>query len=132
LGDAAGTTAALQRLLRDRLGPAQGAAGQRPTQVLALWLDPVSAEVVDPNGDHASYDLASGDYANDVSDGFSLVIGTIELFVLSSGGGTFQLTVGDVPPAARGGAVLFGLDGDRTEELTDPLRDGTTQFTLNL
>src|SRR5262249_48700079 len=48
LGDTAGITAALQRLLRDRLGPALGAAGQRPTKVLALWLDPVSADVADP------------------------------------------------------------------------------------
>jgi hypothetical protein len=132
LGDAASITTALQQLLADRLGPSLGAAGQRPTKVLALWLDPVSPDVVDPNGDHASYDLGSGNLVNDISNGFFLVIGTIELVVLPSSGGAFQLTVSDVPPAARGGAVLFGLSGDQTEDLTDPLRDGTTQFTLNL
>jgi hypothetical protein len=132
LGDAAGITTALQKLLQDRLGPALGAAGQRPTKVLALWLDPVSPDVVDPNGDHTTYDLTTGDFSNDITNGFSLVIGTIELFVFPSSGGAFQLTVTDVPPAARGGAVMFELTGDRTEDLTDPLRDGTTQFTLNL
>jgi hypothetical protein len=132
LGDAASITTALQKLLEDRLGPSLGAAGQRPTKVLALWLDPVSLGVVDPNGDQASYDLPTGDFLNTIINGFLLVIGNIELFVLPSSGGTFQLNVSDVPAEARGGAVMFGLSGDQTEDLTDPLRAGTTQFTLNL
>jgi hypothetical protein len=132
LGDAPSITAALQKLLEDRLGPSLGAAGQRPTKVLALWLDPGSLSLADPNGDHAIYDLPTGNFLNDIIDGFLLVIGNIELFVLPSDGGTFQLDVSNVPATARGGAVLFGLTGDKTEDLTDPLRAGTTQFTLNL
>src|SRR5207244_2605210 len=106
--------------------------GQRPTEVLAVWLDPVSPDVVDPNGDHASYDLGTGNLINDIINGFFIVIGNIELYVLPSLGGVFQLNVSNVPAGARGGAVMFELTGDQTMDLTDPLRAGTTQFTLNL
>jgi hypothetical protein len=132
LGDAPGITKALQKLLEDRLGPSLGAAGQRPTKVLALWLDPANPALVDPNGDHASYDQSTGTVINDILNGFLLVIGNIELFVLPSDGGMFQLDVSNVPATARGGAVMFGLTGDQTEDLTDPLRAGATQFTLSL
>jgi hypothetical protein len=132
-GTAAAITAAVQKLLEDRLGPALGAAGSRPTKVLALWLDPVSPDVIDPNGDHATYDLNNGNFVNDIINAFVFVIGNIEVFVFpSSQGGQFQLNVGDVPAGARGGAVLFELSGDQTESLTDPLQSGTTQFTFNL
>ena len=45
---------------------------------------------------------------------------------------SYTLTVNNVPPLARGGAVMLGATGDQSQGLTAALRAGTTSFTFTL
>src|SRR5262249_45716946 len=130
-GDDPSITAQLIDQVLSRFSPALGAAGARPVQVVALWLDPVSLDTVDPAVDHLKYDLGTGQLTNDISNSFVSVTGNIEVVVLVvdiGDTGTFTLSLGDVPADARGGVVLLGSSGDQTIALTDSIRSGTTSF----
>src|SRR5262249_12761160 len=131
LGDASGITAGLLQQIKDRLTPALGAPGQRPTGVLVLVLDPVSATLQNSSGDQIDYNVGDGSLSNTFPDGFVNVIGNIEVIVLNLLGGELSLQVSDVPATARGGVVFVGEQTDMEESLTDALRAGTTDFSFS-
>ena len=92
-----------------------------------LWLDPASLGVQDNTGQDASYDLGNDNLANNSEDWFFDVVGNIEVLVItadtaSAGSHGYTLTVKDVPPLARGGAVVLDAQGDRSQGLTNALR----------
>jgi hypothetical protein len=131
-GDASGITASLLQQIKDRVAPALGAPGQRPTGVLVLVLDPVSATLENSTGAQVDYNVGDGSLSNTFSDGFVNVIGNIEVIVLDLSGGQLSLQVSDVPATARGGLVFVGEQTDMEESLTDALRAGTTDFSFSL
>ena len=52
----------------------------------------------------------------------------VEVVVIANASGSFALNVSDVPPTARGGAVILSQDGTQTVALTDGLQSGQGQF----
>jgi hypothetical protein len=132
-GDSPQITPLLLDQVLQRLAPALGAAGQRPVRLAALFLDPVSIDVVDPAGDSLSYNLDTGQLSNTISDSFVSVAGNVEVVVVavpSGGSADFTLALSNVPADARGGVVLLGDSSDQSMALTDAIRAGTTQFTF--
>jgi hypothetical protein len=132
VGDAPSVTARLLAQIQARLDPALGQPGQRPTDVLVLWLDPVPLALTGPGGDSVVYDQQDNTLDNNIQDGYVDVVGNIEVIVLTGPGGQVTLQVSNVPPTARGGVVMLGPDQDQTMGLTDDLRNGTTTFDFSL
>jgi hypothetical protein len=132
LGDAQSVTDQVLQQIAARFDPSLGTPGQRPTSMLVLWLDPVSLDLVDPANKHAVYDLKTNTVSNQQSRTFVEVGGNIEVLVLADVAGTFHLNVADVPPTARGGALVFSKTGDETFAFTNQLRDGIDGFTIQI
>jgi hypothetical protein len=130
-GDSSGITSSLLQQIKERVEPALGAPGQRPTGVLVLVLDPVSANLTNSSGDQIDYNVGDGSLNNTFASGFVNVIGNIEVIVLNLLGGQLSLQVSDVPATARGGVVFVGEQTDMEESLTDALRAGTTDFSFS-
>jgi hypothetical protein len=131
-GDAPTITAALTGQVQQRFDPALGQAGQRPTGALVLVLDPVGiSSLTDQQNNQVSYDLQDNTLTNTFDNGFVDVVGSLEVVVLPTGGGTFTLSVNNVPASARGGVVFAGLSGDQVVSLTDQLRSGQSVFNLS-
>jgi hypothetical protein len=132
LGDAPGITAALTGQVQQRFDPALGQAGQRPTGALVLVLDPVGiSSLTDQQNNQVSYDLQDNTLTDTFDNGFVDVVGSLEVVVIPTGGGTFTLSVNNVPASARGGVVFAGLSGDQVVSLTDQLRSGQSVFNLS-
>jgi hypothetical protein len=132
LGDAPTITAALTGQVQQRFDPALGQAGQRPTGALVLVLDPVGiSSLTDQQNNQVSYDLQDNTLTNTFDNGFVDVVGNLEVVVIPTGGGTFTLSVNNVPASARGGVVFAGLSGDQVVSLTDQLRSGQSVFNLS-
>jgi hypothetical protein len=133
LGDDPTISGAIDSQIVDRVGPALGPAEQRPVGVLVVWLDPVSPTLIDPQHGRIAYDLQDNSLVNTFRQGFVSVVGNVELLVLPFlpvGVQSDLLTVAQVPPTARGGAVYLGRDGADVLSLTAALRQGTTSFLL--
>jgi hypothetical protein len=132
--DAMSATQHIIDLIIARFGPALLDGSGRPiTSLLAIFLDPVSANLVDPEGRAFSYDLkAEVDSAitNNLRGTFVDVSRNIEVIVISNPRDRYRLEVADVPARARGGAVYFGLTGRTVESFTGALRAGTRAFNL--
>jgi hypothetical protein len=144
-GDDPNITTELINQVTSRFDPALGTTGSRPANVLVLFTDPVSLDLVDPSGDSVSYNENNNQLNNGIGDSFVSVVGNIEVIVAAAASGAgpaaaigpadspstnYTLTVSDVPATARGGVVLLGQSGDKTMSLTDGLRAGQTTFTL--
>jgi hypothetical protein len=132
--DAQITTELIDQVM-SRLDPALGAAGQRPARLLALWMDPVSFDLEDPNNDRTKYNQGSGQLSPGIPDSWTSVVGNVEVIVVAvpaSPDPTFTLSVSDVPATARGGVVVLGPAGDTTQALTSALQGGTTTFQLSV
>ena len=132
LGDDAIVTPTLINNLLTRLAPAVGERGERPTSLLALWLDPVGIDLQSGQGD-LNYDLGTGGFVNNLRSCYAEVGGNFEIIVcavLDPLQALFQLSVSNVPATARGGLVLIGDDGESTRSLTDDLRSGVKEFDL--
>ncbi|HEV3081872.1 MAG TPA: VCBS repeat-containing protein, partial [Gemmataceae bacterium] len=132
LGDAQSVTTQVLQQIAARFDPSLGTPGQRPASMLVLWLDPVSLDLADPAGKRAIYDLKTNTVSNQQSRTFVEVGGNIEVFVLADVVGTFHLNVADVPPTARGGALVFSQAGDQTFAFTNQLRDGIDSFIIDI
>jgi hypothetical protein len=133
-GDDPAIPGAIDNQILERFAPALGPAGQRPVAVLVIWLDPPSIGLIDPRGQRVVNDLRANAYRNSFRQGFVSVAGNVEVLVLPFAPTAVQsylLTVADVPPTARGGAVYLGRDGAEVVPLTAGLRGGTTQFRLS-
>jgi hypothetical protein len=130
VGDNAGVTDTVLHHVLDRLAPSLGPAGARPASLLVIVLDPVSFDV-EGGGGAGSYDLTDGQVANSLPGTSIDVAGNVEVVVVANPVGNYDLTIADVPPAARAGAITLGLNGDTVTSLTDAVRAGQTTFTLN-
>jgi hypothetical protein len=131
-GNHTALTPALIDQVLGRLEQALGTSGPRTTTAVALILDPVSFDVVDPNGDAVDYNLQTDTLSDDTETAYVDVTTNIEMvidFNPPTDMGNIDLTVNDVPPDALGAAVVLGPDpGDVTVmDLTDELDSGTTQ-----
>jgi hypothetical protein len=131
-GDTPAIATQLLAQIQARLDPAVGPAGQRPTGVVVLWLDPVSLGVTDPNGNQAEYDPGTGNLSNGLPNGYVNVGGNIELIVFPASAGLLSLQVSGVAAGAQGGLVFAGPQGDQEQSLTPALQSGTTSFSFTL
>ena len=132
-GDQPGITPELIDEVINRFGPALGAVGSRQASATVLWLDPVSINVLDPDGGGLDYSLGTDSLVDTTGNLYINVSGNIEIIVVLSppvSTAPILLTVADVPPTARGGAVILGPDGSQSLSLTGDLRTGVTQFTI--
>ncbi len=127
--DATITSTMIQQIV-SRFAPALGPAGQR-TSYLVLWLDPVDLDLADSQGKRVVYNTETNNVTQNLAKTFVEVGGNVEVLVVANAAGTFALNVADVPPTARGGAVLFGEDNIQTVGLTDGLQSGQDQFTFD-
>jgi hypothetical protein len=134
-GDDPSITAALNSQILARFAPAIEAAGggsSYPTSYLIVWFDPVSLDLQSPQGQGVSYSLATNALASNLSQTFVSVGGNVEVVVSANAAGTFNLDVGNVPGAARGGAVALNAGGSQEFSFTAALREGTSNFQLSL
>jgi hypothetical protein len=117
-----------------RLDPALGPAGERPARLVALWTDPVSLNLLDPEGNSIIYNLGTGQLNNRIADSFVSVAGNIAVVVLAvpldSSGPTFTLTLANASASEHCGVVLLGQGGDLALTLTDQIRGGASVFTF--
>jgi len=127
--DATITSAMIQQILA-RFEPVLGPPGQRPS-FLVLWLDPVAIDLADAQGNRVVFDAQNNQVKSDLAKTYVEVGGNVELLVVANAAGTFALNVADVPPTARGGAVVIGDKGTQTVGLTEGLQAGQDQFTFN-
>jgi hypothetical protein len=131
LGDAPSIPPVIDSQILDRFAPALGPASQRPVAVLVIWLDPPAIGLVDSTGQRVVYNPQARSYQSTFQQGSVIVAGNVEVLVLPfvpTAAQDYLLTVADVSPLARGGAVYLGRDGGAVTPLTAALRAGTTQF----
>lgn len=150
-GDDPNITTLLNDQVLARFNPALGEFGARVQPVLVLWLDPGDVQLADPKGDQIIYDSATGTLEQQIQEAFVEVLNSIQVIVLTaqadtnslntsrsllsanvptSDVGSYVLMVDNIPPTARGGFILFGLDGNQVISLTDDLRAGVREFHL--
>jgi hypothetical protein len=129
-------TATITKLISQQLaaacGPGLGTPGNRPVEMMIIWLDPVSIDVADPQGKHATYDLKTNKVNNQLPGTYMEVGGNVELLVLADIAGSFKLSVSDVLPSARGGAILLTETGESLISLTDSLQSGLESFVFDV
>jgi hypothetical protein len=131
-GDDPQITAEINNEILARFAAAFGGQGA-PLSIAILWLDPVSLDVQAPQGgQQASYNLQSNQVSNSLPRTYIEVGGNVEVVVMAGVSGSFKLDVGDVPATARGGAVVFDSTGTQLVSLTTALRDGVTDFVVNV
>lgn len=121
-GDHPSITAELIDQVMARFAPGLGSPDQRPVSLLVLVLDPVSIQLVAPEGKAFTYDLQTNTTANGLARTYVEVGGNVEVVVIANPAGVLNLTVKDVPTLARGGWVYFGGLRDEMRLLTDDQR----------
>jgi hypothetical protein len=130
-GDDPAITALMNQEILQRLLPGLGSVSERPTSVAVIWLDPVSIDVEAPQGNRVAFNRQKGELKSAVAKTFVEVGENVEILVLADVVGTFHLNVADVSDSARGGALVFGLDGfDQVLAFTDGLRNGDESFSF--
>jgi hypothetical protein len=131
MGDDPGVTQALLDQGDATLAPGITGTGSS-AYFLVFILDPVSLNLVDPQGQRAVVDLKTNTVTNAQPKTYIDVGGNVELLVLADVAGTFGLTVGSVHATARGGALIIGPDGTQSISITDQLRAGVSEFTFTI
>lgn len=129
-GDDEATSATLNAHIQDRIVP--GLAGVPDYGILVIWLDPTGFDVIDPAGDAIVFEPETDDTTVEIATGFIDLIGNLEVIVIATAGGVYDLFVNTVPPLARGGYVCADASGVFSDVLTDELRGGQFQFPLAL
>ncbi len=127
VGDAPSITTLLTDVIQSRLEAGNGSNGSL-TSFLIIWLDPVSIDLADSRGSRTVYNLQTNAVSNSMPRTFVEVGGNVELVVMAGAVGNFTLNVADVPPSARGGALVFSNAGTQVTLLTNALRSGVTSF----
>lgn len=131
-GDSPEITPTILNQIRNRFRVAIGDLGDRVTSMLIVFLDPVSLDLVDPGNRRVTYSLQSNQVQRTLPNAFVEVGGNVEVVVVPNVNGRFQLNVADVPPTARGGVVFLGQQSDMVQTITDDLRGGMRNFSLDL
>jgi hypothetical protein len=130
-GDNPAITTAINNEILARFGAAF--ASSQNVSYAIIWLDPVSLDLQAPQGgERTSYSLASNKESSSLKRTYVEVGGNVEVVVLAGVSGTFKLDVSDVPQTARGGAVVLDSTGSQLLAFTNDLRDGTTQFLVQV
>jgi hypothetical protein len=132
-GDQTTTTQQIINQIVGRIGAALGPAGQRPVSLEVLFLDPVSLQLVDPDGRALKYDLGDArSLSNQLSGAFVEVGSNVEVVVIPNPVGHYELSVADVHARARGAAVFFGNQTTEVRSLTEALRHtGSQNFSFD-
>jgi hypothetical protein len=125
-----GDSPAITPALLDESQQAFGGAGG--TSFLVLFLDPVSLSVADSQNRRAVFDQRTNQVTNTQPKTYVEVGGNIEVVVVADVAGAFRLTVADVNPTARGGALVIGPQGVQQFALTDALRAGVRDFVFDV
>ncbi len=133
-GDDPTITAQLNNEILARFAPAATAtSGTAAPTFVVFWLDPVSIDLQTPQqGQQVSYNLSTNKAADNAQQTYVDVGGNVELVVVANVAGSFNLSVGDVPSTARGGAVVLSPAGTQVVSFTDGLRTGLTDFVVNV
>jgi hypothetical protein len=129
-GDDPRITDLLNQQIAARFGPA-ALAGTNTTFTI-IWLDPVSLDVQSPQGTQGSYNAQTNQASNNLGNSYVDVAGNVEVVVMANVAGSFRLGVADVPAQARGGAVVLGPTTTQVLSFTDSLREGVTNFLVNV
>ncbi len=132
LGDDQSITSILNQWIQGWVAPGNGTEGQPLTNLLVIWLDPVSIDLADAQGTRTVYSLQTNTVVSALPKTFVEVGGNVELIVMASVSGRFSLSVDDVSPTARGGAVMLTDRGVELTGFTDALRAGQRQFQLDV
>jgi hypothetical protein len=126
------TTTLLNQILHS-FEPALAAEGQHLPPFLVLFLDPVSLNLADPEGNRINYNLQTNSLTNHSADTFVSVASNVEIVVLPIvPGEEFALNLSNVAAASRGGAIIVGDGEQQTIPLTSDIRDGTRAFQLGI
>ena len=123
--DSEQVTEDLTELMRQRLLQTLGPAGARQASVFAIWLDPVDVEVAHDDGD-VSFELEDDMVEDNNDQCFVEVGGIMEIIVcayVNASDEVFNVTVGSVTEASRGGVVEITNDADEVTNLTEKMQD---------
>lgn len=130
LGDHESITGELADQVIRRFDPALGPAGARRASMLVVILDPVDILLADEQGNQLVYDQDQGDVDNDIEDSFVEVGNNVEVIVIPNPVGDYDLEVSDLPALPRGAVIVISDQGVEVIELTEPMRQGETQFLI--
>jgi len=129
-GDQTTLTASLLNQMLHLFQPAL--AGEDLPPLLVMFLDPVSLDLVDPEGTRIDYSLQTNSLSSQIPDSFVSVASNVEVVVLPIVPGQFVLNVSNVAQASRGGVLIVGTNQEQSIQLTDGLRSGTRQFQFGI
>jgi hypothetical protein len=127
-GDSSSVTQALLNQIVARFQAVAGPAGTPSLNFLVIVLDPVSIDLEAPDHTATTYNLQTAVTTNAISRTFLEVGGNVEVMVLASVAGTYNMNISNVPASARGAAAVFADGQVQTAALTDAIRGGQTQF----
>jgi hypothetical protein len=132
-GDDPAITAAINNQILARFVPGYDPNAKNAHTFAIFWLDPVAIDLQTPQqGQQVSYNLSINQVKNNAAQTYVEVGGNVEVIVVAGVAGSFKLDVGDVGSLARGGAVVLAPDGTQTHSWTSDLRNGTTEFIVNV
>jgi len=131
IGDDPSVTDSILDQIMARLDPSLGEFGQRPAEMLVIFLDPVTFSLWDPAGNRAIRDLQTNTMLSNIPSTSVGVWGNVELVIVPVTFGTYELDLADVPARARGAVLFFGSDRNEIRELTSDIRAGIDHFTFN-
>jgi hypothetical protein len=132
-GDDPAITAAINNQILARFVPGYDPNAKNAQTFAIFWLDPVAIDLQTPQqGQQVSYNLSTNQVKNNAAQTYVEVGGNVEVIVVAGVAGSFKLDVGDVGSLARGGAVVLAPDGTQTHSWTSELRNGTTDFIVNI
>ena len=104
-GDQSTITATLLDQMLHSFEPALAPEGSNVPPLLVLFLDPVSLDLADPDGNRISYNLQTNSLTDQSADAFVSVASNVEVVVLPLvPGDEFDLNVSNVAAGSRGGA----------------------------
>lgn len=132
LSDDPSVPASVLQQMFDRIVPGLGGLGERATQLLVIFLDPVDVDFAAPSGNRLVYNLQSGAVTNTVPKTYGEFGGNAEVIVVADAVGTYNLNIANVPARARGGAILLGQNFNEVLNFTPEIRSGRRSFSLTL
>jgi len=100
---------------------------------MALWLDPVSIVLDNQDNEKIEYDLEDDELVVEDNSCYVEVGGNVEIIlcaVIDTVTALFNLNVSNVPETARGGVILIGPNAEASQNLTNDLRSGVTNFRI--